>query len=148
MRGRYDRIDGVGVIPMAGGFDFAGALHDCNPQLVLAQEPCRRIAGCPSVTGQNCRPTDATNIELPASPCTRSTQRSAGSVVIDSLEGWINFLKNNPMQSRLAGEDTLPPYCRRAPWCFAAFRLHERRRVRSVGRVGASQSRSRRFQFC
>src|SRR5208282_512094 len=46
LRVERDRIDGVGFVPMAGGFDFAGALHDCNPQLVLAQEPCRRIAGC------------------------------------------------------------------------------------------------------
>ncbi len=33
----------------------------------------------------------------------------------DRKRHWINFFKNNPMQSRLAGEDTLPPYCGRAP---------------------------------
>ncbi len=41
---------------------------------------------------------------------------------------WITFLKNNPMQSRLAGEDTLQPYCGRAKCRPAAYRAAERDR--------------------
>ena len=35
MRVERDRIDGAGVVPMAGGLDFARAFHGGDPRLVL-----------------------------------------------------------------------------------------------------------------
>ena len=48
--------------------------------------------------------------------CFAMARRTASLGIFSTRNGPPNFLKNNPTQSRLAGEGILPPYCGRAEW--------------------------------